>query len=183
MPHSVNNSTSTQTKVSRPSSTSTQSNAFLKQAGDSLLSPDAAGDAPISPSPSQFSFASSPREMHHEQLANDGPRNQHPATMTRGTTDDSLGELRPFTSRSRAQYYEDSFNYKDNFASSARERVTKDAPIVAELRTNVIVCLQYLCCSTIRGCLTKHRSRMNTPWLQISRTTSPRDTKGPKRLS
>jgi hypothetical protein len=59
--------------------------------------------------------------------------------MNLGTIDDSLGELRPITSRSRAQYYEDSFSYKDGIASSARERVTKDAPIIAELRTNVIV--------------------------------------------
>ena len=118
----------------RPSSTSTQSNTFPKQAGAQLLSPEAAGEAQLSPSPSQFSFASSPRSVQeHEQLANDGPRHQ------RGATGDSLGELRPFTSRSRAQFYEDSFSYKDGVSSSARERVTKDAPIVAELRTNVIV--------------------------------------------
>ena len=138
MPHSVNNSTSTQTKMSRPSSTSTQSGtAFPKQAGAQLLSPEAAGEQ-LSPSPSQFSFASSPRSVQEsEQLANDGPRHLRP--ITRGTTGDGLGELRPITSRSRAQYYEDTFSYKDSIASSARERVTKDAPIVAELRTNVIV--------------------------------------------
>ncbi|KAF2028919.1 Tautomerase/MIF [Setomelanomma holmii] len=119
MPHSVNNSISTQTKMSRPSSTSTQSgnNAFPKQAGAQLLSPKS------------------------EQLANDGARHLRP--ITRGTTGDSLGDLRPITSRSRAQYYEDSFSYKDGIASSARERVTKDAPIIAELRTNVIIKDEY----------------------------------------
>jgi hypothetical protein len=142
MPHSANNSTSTQTKMSRPSSTS--SNAFPKPAGAQLLSPETAGEQPLSPSPSQFSFASSP-----EHLANDGSRHQRPAAMHRDPTTDSVGELRHFTSRSRAQYYEDSFSYKDGMSSSARERVTKDAPIVAELRTNVIVGSQTPVCSTL----------------------------------
>jgi hypothetical protein len=143
MPHSVNNSTSTQTKMSRPSSTSTYSggnaNAFPKQAGAQLLSPEAAAD-PHSPSPSQFSFASSPQSVQEsEQLVNDGPKQMRPSTR------DGLGDLRPATSRSRAQYYEDSFAYKDGHGSSARERVTKDAPIIAELRTNVIVGVQCPC--------------------------------------
>jgi hypothetical protein len=124
--------------MSRPSSTSTYSgnvNVFPKQAGAQLLAPEAAAAAgPLSPSPSQFSFASSPQSAHEEQLANDGPRQMRPSS--RG---DGLGELRPITSRSRAQYYEDSFAYKEGHGQSARERVTKDAPIVAELRTNVIV--------------------------------------------
>jgi hypothetical protein len=142
MPHSANNSTSTQTKMSRPSSTSTHSgNAFPKQAGAQLLSPEAVAEQ-FSPSPSQFSFASSPRSVQEaEQLANDGSRHLRPTT--RGTAGDALGELRPITSRSRAQYYEDSFSYKDGTASTARERVTKDAPIVAELRTNVIIKDEY----------------------------------------
>jgi hypothetical protein len=136
MPHSVNNSTSTQSKMSRPSSTSTYSgnaNAFPKQAGAALLSPEKVGEqlGPLSPSPSQFSFASSP---HSVQEVDDDSRHR-----IRGTTGDGVGPLRPVTSRSRAQFYEDQFSYKDGIASSARERVTKDAPIVAELRTNVIV--------------------------------------------
>lgn len=122
--------------MSRPSSTSTQGAVFPQQAGAQLLSPETAENQPLSPSPSQFSFASSP---HHEQLSNDGPRGQRPMTMNRGPTVDSMGGLRPATSRSRAQYYEDSLSYKDGMTSSARDRVTKDAPIVAELRTNVIV--------------------------------------------
>jgi hypothetical protein len=42
-------------------------------------------------------------------------------------------------SRRRAQYYEEQFAYKEDSVSSARDRVTRDAPIIAELRTNVIV--------------------------------------------
>jgi hypothetical protein len=174
MPHSVNNSTSTQTKMSRPSSTSTYSanaNAFPKQAGAALLSPEKVGEqlSPLSPSPSQFSFASSP---HSVQEAEDDSRHR-----VQGTTGDGVGPLRPMTSRSRAQFYEDQFSYKESIASSARERVTKDAPIVAELRTNVIVRPNPALLHFGQR-LTQRRSKMNTPWSPTSRITSRRATKG-----
>lgn len=41
-------------------------------------------------------------------------------------------------SRPTTQVYDDQLAYKDH-PSSARERVTRDAPVIAELRTNVIV--------------------------------------------
>ncbi|KAH9869940.1 hypothetical protein J1614_006861 [Plenodomus biglobosus] len=140
MPHSVNNSTSTQTKMSRPSSTSTYSgnNQFPMPAGVALLSPEKVGEQ-LSPAQSTFSFASSPRSV--QDVDHDDSRHMHP--IGRGTTGDGIGQLRPRSSRSRAQFYEDSFSYKDGIASSARDRVTKDAPIVAELRTNVIIKDEY----------------------------------------
>ncbi|OQO05778.1 hypothetical protein B0A48_09872 [Cryoendolithus antarcticus] len=39
----------------------------------------------------------------------------------------------------RLQYYEEVFAYKENGTSSAKERVHREAPVVAELRTNVII--------------------------------------------
>jgi hypothetical protein len=42
-------------------------------------------------------------------------------------------------SKRRTQYYEDSFAYKDGQGQSAKERIQKDSPVVAELKTNVIV--------------------------------------------
>jgi len=42
-------------------------------------------------------------------------------------------------SKHRAQYYEDQFRYKDNEAGSVKERVQRESPVVAELKTNVIV--------------------------------------------
>lgn len=170
MPHSVHNSTSTQTKMSRPSSTSTDNvNAFPKPAGAQLLSPEVAA-GPLSPSPSQFSFAES------EPLAVDASRHMRPTT--RGTAN-GAGDLRPATSRARAQFYEDSFAYKEGHGSSARDRVTKDAPIIAELRTNVIVRLMKSALHSPHM-LTRARSKTSTPWLQISPTTSPPDTKDPR---
>ncbi|CAG5142824.1 uncharacterized protein ALTATR162_LOCUS1231 [Alternaria atra] len=122
--------------MSRPSSTSTYSgtNAFPKQAGTALLSPENVGEQ-LSPSPSQFSFASSPQSVQNIEV------DSH--DRARSPVVDGVGPLRPVTSRSRAQFYEDQFSYKDSIASSARERVTKDAPIVAELRTNVIIKDEY----------------------------------------
>lgn len=103
-----------------------------------MLAPDTTADQD-SLSPSQFSFASSPHSVQDSEQTAAVDGTSHLRPITRGTTGDSLGQLRPATSRSRAQYYEDSFSVKGGPASSARERVIKDAPIVAELRTNVIV--------------------------------------------
>lgn len=85
----------------------------------------------LSPAQSQFSFQSSPRSV--QDVDKDDSRHLHPGAV----------QQRPRSSRSRQQFYEDSFAYKDGIASSARERVTKDAPVVAELRTNVIIKDEY----------------------------------------
>jgi hypothetical protein len=47
--------------------------------------------------------------------------------------------VQPNGSRRRAQFYEEQFAYKDGSTTLARDRVIRDAPIIAELRTNVIV--------------------------------------------
>lgn len=44
------------------------------------------------------------------------------------------------SSKQRTQYYEEQFQYKDNVNSNVRERVQRESPVIAELRTNVIVC-------------------------------------------
>ncbi|CAK3802456.1 Hypothetical predicted protein [Lecanosticta acicola] len=43
------------------------------------------------------------------------------------------------TSKQRTQYYEEQFQYKRNANSSVRERVQRESPVIAELRTNVII--------------------------------------------
>lgn len=45
----------------------------------------------------------------------------------------------PEESKSRTQYFEDQFKEENSSISSARERIEKDSPVIAELRTNVIV--------------------------------------------
>lgn len=39
----------------------------------------------------------------------------------------------------RTTSYDEQYQYKDNAYSTARERVHRESPIIAELRTNVIV--------------------------------------------
>lgn len=56
---------------------------------------------------------------------------------------DAVGQrAQNYGSRRRTQYYEERFAYRDA-TGSARERITKDSPIIAELRTNVIVKDEY----------------------------------------
>ncbi|KAF7194455.1 Macrophage migration inhibitory factor-like [Pseudocercospora fuligena] len=43
------------------------------------------------------------------------------------------------SSQQRKQYYEEQFQYKDNVQGGVRERVQRESPVIAELRTNVII--------------------------------------------
>ena len=47
-------------------------------------------------------------------------------------------------SKRRSQYYEEQFQYKDNAMSGPRDKVYKQSPVIAEMKTNVIVCLHTL---------------------------------------
>jgi hypothetical protein len=49
----------------------------------------------------------------------------------------SMGQY--IDSRRRSQFYEDQFRYKDNEIGTVRDRVQRESPVIAELRTNVIV--------------------------------------------
>ncbi|USP80263.1 hypothetical protein yc1106_07537 [Curvularia clavata] len=121
--------------MSRPSSASTQSGAaFPKQAGTALLVPDNTA-GPQSPAASQFSFTSSPYSVLDVA--------ERPRQFSQETPAPGPGPLRPMTSRARAKFYDDQFAEKTIISSSARERISKDAPIVAELRTNVIIKDEY----------------------------------------
>ena len=42
-------------------------------------------------------------------------------------------------SKRRSQYYEDQFQYKDGAVGHTREKVQRQSPVIAELKTNVIV--------------------------------------------
>ena len=42
-------------------------------------------------------------------------------------------------SKRRTQYYEEQFQYKDQAVGQTREKVVRQSPVVAELKTNVIV--------------------------------------------
>lgn len=134
MPHSVNKSISS--VMSRPSTTSSNSaTAFPRPAGVNLLAPEMVAEQRLSPSRSTFSFESSPKshlDVDHKTSFDDRrPTSRGAQQAANGVTSNG--------SRRRAQYYEEQFAYKDDSVSSARDRVTRDAPVIAELRTNVIV--------------------------------------------
>jgi hypothetical protein len=62
----------------------------------------------------------------------------------------------------RQTSYEEQYQYKDNAHGTVRERVHKESPVIAELRTNVIVsvscCVEYNCCTNDIS----QRSKMNS---------------------
>lgn len=80
------------------------------------------------------------------------------------------------SSKHRAQYYEEKFQHRENGTSSVRERVQRESPVVAELRTNVIVCVPSGAIGVTT--LTEHRSKMNSPLSRTSLTTWQHDTPG-----
>ena len=43
------------------------------------------------------------------------------------------------TSKRRTQYYEEQFQYKENTITQTKEKVQRQTPVIAELKTNVIV--------------------------------------------
>ncbi|CAI6336505.1 unnamed protein product [Periconia digitata] len=161
MPHAIPDTTSlpNANNMSRPSSTSTSSAAVAVAAAaprpttgaNTLLAPEPIGEQ-LSPSRSTFSFESSPKSVQAAEntVQHDDARIIRPATAMAAiaarnppTSGGPVVQSTGGGSRRRAQYYEEQFAYKDDTVSSARDRVTKDAPIVAELRTNVIIKDEY----------------------------------------
>jgi hypothetical protein len=145
MPHSANASTSTTGgRSERLSSTSTYSGAtFPKQAGAQLQTDGQ--QQQHSRAGSSFSFPSSP---HSGQADEQDGVDQLSSFSNANSRKNSRAYLGHRPVRSRQQFYEDKFSLKDAAGSSLRDRVTKDAPIVAELRTNVIVCFNTAARST-----------------------------------
>lgn len=64
--------------------------------------------------------------------------------------------------RRRTQYYEEQFQYKDNVMKQTQDRVQRESPVIAELRTNVIVGAIGHTKATLG--LTCYRSRMSSHW-------------------
>ncbi|KAF2874198.1 Tautomerase/MIF superfamily [Massariosphaeria phaeospora] len=126
--------------MSRPSSATSSANAFPRPAGTTLLAPEPVGGQ-LSPARSTFSFDSSPQSVPgSERVTFDDTANTQSSKTIAGVVAPLQSK---FGSRRRTQYYEDQFAYKEDSTSSARERVAKYTPIIAELRTNVIIKDEY----------------------------------------
>ncbi|OCK81618.1 hypothetical protein K432DRAFT_295092 [Lepidopterella palustris CBS 459.81] len=134
---------------SRTSTSTSSANAFPRPAGATLLVPDQYSDQ-LSPARSTFSFEDSPKSP--PQADSGSERHFDHSKITRAIDHGAPGEKKGidatgqrshnYSSRRRTQFYEEQFQYKDT-TGSARERVTKDSPVIAELRTNVIIKDEY----------------------------------------
>lgn len=67
------------------------------------------------------------------------PNGQGPQPTTVMSKEEREDNLKRQESRRRTQWYEDQFAYKPNHINQATEKIMKEAPVIAELRTNVIV--------------------------------------------
>jgi hypothetical protein len=143
MPHSVSESTSRTMSVQ---SSVSSVDAFPKQSGVALQAPGATGDQ-LSPSRSTFSsfdMNSPPKSRQGSDKAADFDNVKVARPTSHGVVAERKSSIIPVhqkaAPRKLSQYYQEKFALRDD-STAARERVTKDAPIVAELRTNVIVSL------------------------------------------
>lgn len=150
MPHSVHTRTPSDMSRERISTSTMSSSAdqFPKAVGATLVVPSTADRDQFSPAQSTFSFEqvepTSPRDFVEGECLVDRKnitRNiEWGAPGEKKDSDVLTTTLNRNQKSQRARYFEGQFNERD-IAGPARERVTKDTPIIAELKTNVIVCL------------------------------------------
>ncbi|EKG12501.1 Macrophage migration inhibitory factor [Macrophomina phaseolina MS6] len=133
-------------------STSTMSSAadqFPKPVGATLVAPPADRDQ-FSPAHSSFSFEEAPPRSSRGVVEGDHLVDRKNITRAvewgapgeKKELDATEGLNRAHKSRRRTQYFEGQFNERDTHGP-ARDRITKDSPIVAELKTNVIIKDEY----------------------------------------
>lgn len=79
-------------------------------------------------------------EAAYLNLVGGGNRSRNMSSeLSFGMSGDGDGPGYTEDSKRRTQYYEEQFQYKENRLGSVRERIENDSPVIAELRTNVIV--------------------------------------------
>jgi hypothetical protein len=80
---------------------------------------------------------SAPSEYSERPLS--GDFDEFVRQMSPGNRSSIHSALYNDASKRRSQYYEEQFQYKDKAMSQSREKVQRQSPVIAELRTNVIV--------------------------------------------
>jgi hypothetical protein len=135
----------------------------------------------LPPSPADSDMSS------HEQPSS--PRTTEETRLTRNIDRGAPGDQAIFSenksprqreiARKRSQYYGDAFAAREPI-SSARERVSRDSMVLAEIKTNVIVGAPF---KLLHGkILMPSRYKMNTASLPICPTASRRVISGPNPL-
>lgn len=156
MPHSQHRDSTTSTAPSDEYTTATTPSSldgFSQPSSFTLNVASTMKVVPLSPAVGGFSFdtgsePSSPTNVHsseHHQPVRD------PNDIMRHVDRDAPGSPRNFdgnrkssrTTDSRRMtklsYFEESFGYRHDWETNMHEKVIKDSPVLAELRTNVIV--------------------------------------------
>ncbi|KAK5170733.1 hypothetical protein LTR04_004342 [Oleoguttula sp. CCFEE 6159] len=142
MPHS----TDAASAYSRGYESFSLPDAFPKAAGTEIVSttlsmPGRDGEPQFSPVLSNFSYED--RARPSSPLAS-GAHCSEQRFNTRPIEYGAPGEKKDaalrhshYGTKQRTQYYEDQFGYKESATGTARERVSKDSVVIAELRTNI----------------------------------------------
>jgi hypothetical protein len=108
----------------------------------------------LSPAVEGFSFTDPETKTHPQVTPVTGISfnvdfNEKPHAVLLGAPDTKTPSMsqqpvaRSESSRRRTQYYEDSLAHKEGHGQSSKERIQRDSPVIAELRTNVIVSRRY----------------------------------------
>lgn len=116
-----------------------QSTAGPTLVGTALTSRDSRSDLPSQRELNARKRASTPITDAYADLIGRGSGNIDDVLGNRRSGDRSSMSQYNSASKHRTQYYEDQFRYKDNEIGSVRDRVSRESPVIAELKTNVIV--------------------------------------------
>ena len=140
MPHSTQGSQSSASTFSLSTSDRPiTSGSMASRAGWPSAGSIAIGTARASGGENKWKRNSSPVADAYENLI--GSNGNIDEIMHRKAGDrSSMHSTNRDSSRRRTQYYEEQFGDKDSFTGTAKERVQRESPVIAELRTNVIVC-------------------------------------------
>lgn len=157
MPHSVDrDSASTSTGTSDGYTAATTPSSFADYTLPPGQTPQLSVSSPpmesdrLSPALAGFSFTdhsepASPTRQTHEPLQPVRERKESMRPIDWDSpgspreVDPDKASQRASNARRKTEFWEDSFSYKDDWETHQRDKAVRDSPIVAELRTNVIV--------------------------------------------
>ncbi|KAK4545375.1 hypothetical protein LTR36_003555 [Oleoguttula mirabilis] len=144
MPHSTQTSLDSKSHYSEQSRPMTSTAAALQakstglpQVGRAVTSRDSRTDSSAQ-NPNAWKRTSSPIADAYADLIGNGGNIDEVVGSRKAGDRSSMGQYNN-ASKHRTQYYEDQFRYKDNEAGTIKERVQRESPVIAELRTNVII--------------------------------------------
>ncbi|KAK3071583.1 hypothetical protein LTR53_008352 [Teratosphaeriaceae sp. CCFEE 6253] len=136
MPHSTQ--TSTNTYSERPM-TSGSTHHVGNLIGTALTKRPSKPDLVLQQNPNAWKRTSSPVADAYANLVGKGGQNIDEVMEGRLARDrTSLGTYND-ASKQRTAYYENQFRYKEGEVGTIRERVQRESPVIAELKTNVII--------------------------------------------